>query len=165
MKDFTDNLRRRFADELHGQMIKNDDIFVVAGDLGFKVLDTVRKDFPERFINAGAAEQALIGISVGLALQGKIPIAYSITSFLLYRPFETIRNYINYENIPVKLVGSGRNKDYGHDGISHWSEDDRDVMKLFSNIKAEWPATADDVSSLVPKMISDKKPWYLNLKR
>lgn len=165
MIDYSQNLRRRFADEIYSAMKKNKNIVVVTGDLGYKIWDQIRQDFPDRFYNVGAAEQLLIGVSIGLALEGKIPIAFSITPFLLYRPFETIRNYINHEKIPVKLVGSGRNKDYEHDGFSHWSEEDRDIMKIFRNIKSSWPETADEVSKIVPKLLSDNKPWYINLKR
>jgi transketolase len=165
MTDYSQNLRRRFADDLYVAMEKDKNIVVVSGDLGYRVLDEIKADFPDRFINVGAAEQSLIGVAVGMALEGKKPIVYSITPFLLYRPFETIRNYIDHEKIPVKLVGSGRDKDYGHDGFSHWSCEDRDVMKIFKNIKSAWPESADEVSDLLPKMLNDTKPWYLNLKR
>lgn len=165
MTDYSQNLRRRFADEIYLAMKKNKDIVLVTGDLGYRIWDQVKRDFPERFINVGAAEQSLIGISVGLALEGKIPITFSITPFLLYRPFETIRNYIDHEKIPVKLVGSGRNRDYEHDGFSHWSEEDKEIMKIFKNITSVWPKTADEVSLIVPKLLSDNKPWYINLKR
>lgn len=165
MIDFSQNLRRRFADEVYNAMKKNDKIIVVSGDLGYKMWDQIRQDFPNRFINAGAAEQALIGIGVGLALEGKIPIVFSITSFLLYRPFETIRNYIDHEKIPVILVGSGRDKDYLHDGFSHWSEEDKDIMKILKNINAVWPESADEVSQITQKIIDSHQPWYINLKR
>lgn len=165
MTDYSQNLRRRFADEIYAAMKKNKNIVLVTGDLGYRIWDQVRQDFPDRFYNVGAAEQALIGISVGLALEGKIPITFSITPFLLYRPFESIRNYIDHEKIPVKLVGSGRDKDYEHDGFSHWSQEDKDVMKIFKNITSVWPQTADEVSDIVPKLLSDGNPWYINLKR
>jgi transketolase len=165
MIDFSQNLRRRFADEVYKAMKTNDKIIVVAGDLGYKMWDQIRQDFPKRFYNVGAAEQSLIGIGVGLALEGKIPIVFSITSFLLYRPFETIRNYINHEKIPVILVGAGRDKDYNHDGFSHWSEEDREVMKIFNNINSVWPESADEVSQITPKIINSHQPWYINLKR
>lgn len=165
MTDYSQNLRRRFADEVYLAMKKNKNIVLVTGDLGYRIWDQVKQDFPDRFYNVGAAEQALIGISVGLALEGKIPIAFSITPFLLYRPFETIRNYIDHEKIPVKLVGSGRDRDYEHDGFSHWSEEDKNVMKIFKNINSIWPETADEVSKIVPGLLSDNNPWYINLKR
>ncbi|HEX7042128.1 MAG TPA: hypothetical protein VF189_02670 [Patescibacteria group bacterium] len=158
-------MRAAFAHEVHKQMKKNKNIWVVVGDFGYKMWDQVKQDFSDRFINVGAAEQAMIGISVGLALEGKIPIVYTATTFLLYRPFETIRNYINYEKIPVRLVGSGRERNYAHDGISHWVEEDREVMKIFSNINSVWPESVDEIPYLVKRIVNTNKPWYINLKR
>lgn len=158
-------MRPYFAECIYKQMKKNKNIYVVVNDLGYKMWDKIRKDFPDRFINVGAAEQTLIGVGIGLALNKKIPIVYSITTFLLYRPFETIRNYVHYEKIPVKLIGSGRNKDYIHDGISHWAEEDRKVMKVLKNIKAVWPNDTKEIAKLVDNMIKSDKPYYINLKR
>ncbi len=159
------NMRAAFAYHVHAEMKKNSDIYVVVNDLGYGMWDHVRADFPNRFINVGAAEQALIGVSVGLALEGKIPITYSITSFLLFRPFETIRNYLHHEKIPVRLVGGGRKRDYGKNGISHWSDEDKKLMRILPNINSVWPAEIADIKNLVHKMVSDNRPWYINLKR
>lgn len=159
------SMRGFFAFQIHKHMAKNDKIWVLTGDLGYKMWDQVRQDYPKRFLNIGAAEQAMMGIGLGLALEGKIPLVYSITTFLLYRPFETIRNYINYEKIPVKLIGSGRGKDYTHDGISHWAEEDKEVMNIFRNIEARWPEAIDEIPSLIEEMLNNNKPWYINLKR
>lgn len=158
-------MRARFAQCIHEQMKINKDIYVVVNDLGYKMWDKVRQDFPDRFISVGAAEQAQIGVAIGLSLGGKIPIVYSITTFLLYRPFETIRNYLNYEKIPVKLIGSGRGKDYLHDGISHWAEEDKDILSILKNISSHWPEDNDNISQLVEEMLASDKPWYINLKR
>ena len=158
-------MRRLFADLMHQHMQKNKDIWIITGDLGYKMWDQIRNDFPDRFINVGAAEQAMMGVAVGLALEGKIPVVYSITTFLLYRPFETIRNYINYDKIPVKLIGAGRGKDYSHDGISHWSEEDRQVMKVFNNINSFWPDSVDELPDLVSKMLETSEPFYISLRR
>ena len=146
-------------------MAKDERIWLLVGDLGYKAFDYIRRDFPERFLNCGAAEQAMMGIATGLALNGKIPFVYSITTFLLYRPFETIRNYINHEKIPVKLIGAGRDRDYTHDGFSHWAEEDENVLKIFSNIEAKWPERIEEIPEIVNKMVNDNKPWYINLKR
>lgn len=158
-------MRPYFAKYMYKQMKKNKKIYIVVNDLGYKMWDKIRSDFPDRFINVGAAEQTLIGVAVGLALSNKIPIVYSITTFLLYRPFETLRNYVHYEKIPVKLIGSGRNKDYIHDGISHWAEEDRKVMAILKNIKSYWPKNTREISKLVDKMLKSNKPYYINLKR
>ena len=158
-------MRKTFFAELHKRMGKNRDIVALTGDLGYIGFDKIRNDFPDRFINCGASEQAMMGMAVGLALSGKIPVVYSITTFLLYRPFETIRNYINHEKIPVILIGSGRDKDYLHDGFSHWSEEDREVMRIFKNIQSYWPQTKEEIPQLLADVLSSGKPFYINLKR
>ena len=165
MNDLSNNQRRVFADELQKQMIANEKIIVLTADLGYKMWDQISNLFPDRFINVGASEQALRAISVGLAIENKIPVAFSITPFLLYRPFEIIRNYIDREIIPVKMIASGRDKDYLHDGFSHWAEEDKKILAVFKNIKAYWPENIKEIPGLVNEMINDNNPWYLNLKR
>ena len=163
--DINNSQRAHFADLIYKKMSKNKKIWIVVNDLGYKMWDKVRENFSDRFINVGAAEQAMMGIAVGLALSGKIPIVYSITTFLLYRPFETIRNYINYEKIPVKLIGGGRDQDYLHDGFSHWAEEDKEILSILKNIESVWPENNEDISQIVDEMIKKNKPWYVNLRR
>lgn len=158
-------MRKEFGKLLFDEMEINKNIYCVTADLGFGILDKCKESFSDRFYNTGAAEQLMIGVGIGLAENKKIPICYSITSFLLYRPFEFIRNYINYENIPVKLVGSGRDKDYSHDGISHWAEDDELILKSLPNIKIYKPTTINDLHEVWIDFLYSDKPCYLNLKR
>lgn len=159
------SMRGWFAWELHSHMIDNKNIWVITGDLGYKMFDNIKRDFSERFINTGVSELAMTGVGIGLALEGKIPLLYSITPFLLYRPFETIRNYINREKIPVKLIGSGRNKDYLNEGFSHWAEEDSQIMKIFSNIISFWPETKEEIPDLLTEILYNNQPTYLNLTR
>ncbi len=154
-----------FADTLYDEMQKNKDIYLLTGDLGYGVLDDIKRDFPDRFINTGAAEQSLLDIGVGLALSGKIPICYSITSFLLFRGFETIRNYVNYEKIPVILIGRGRDKDYANLGKSHWSNEDKYLMKMWGNIRAFWPQSNEQVSKDLKQALLANQPTYISLVR
>ena len=158
-------MRRVFADILHQHMARNKDIWVITADLGYKMWDTIRDDYPQRFMNVGASEQAMMGIAVGLALEGKIPVVYTITPFLLYRPFETLRNYVNHERIPVKLVSSGRGRDYAHDGFSHWAEEDKDVLKILGNIESRWPEDVAQLPSVIDEMLISQAPFYLNLRK
>jgi transketolase len=158
-------MRPQFSQGIYDAMAKNSNIWVITSDLGYKMWDNIRAKYPQRFVNTGAAEQAMMGIAVGLALEGKIPIVYSITPFLLYRPFETIRNYLNNEQIPVKMISSGRNKEYDTEGFSHWSTDDRKVMKIFTNIISYWPTDTSSIPKLIDKMLKSSKPWYINLSK
>ncbi len=154
-----------FGESLYFHMEKDKNIWLLVGDLGYKVFDKQFKDFPERTINVGASEQAMLDIAVGLALEGKTAICYSITPFLLYRAFETIRTYIDHEKIPVKLIGSGQNKDYAHDGYSHDASDVDNFMSQFKNIKSYYPQKKEDLPDLVKVMLKNKIPYFINLKR
>lgn len=152
-------MRKEFFKQLFELMAADDLVVFITGDLGYGLADEVRQEFPSRFINTGAAEQTMMGVAVGMALSGKIPFVYSITPFLLFRPFETIRNYISHESIPVVMVGSGRDSDYGHDGFSHFAGDD-EILKQLPNIQF----IKQDEFSLA-SIVKSGKPTYLNLKR
>jgi len=158
-------MRRTFANLLVEETKHNSDIVVLTGDLGYKMWDDYRSQFPSNFYNLGSAEQLMIGTAIGLSYTQKIPICYSITPFLLYRPFELIRNYVNYEGTPLKLVGSGRNKEYEHDGISHWADDDEEIIKIFSNIKIWKPNTLEELTKGFKEFIYSSSPYYLNLSK
>ena len=105
----------------------------------------------------------LVGMAAGLAMEGKIPIAYSITPFILYRPLEFIRNLVNEENIPVKIVGSGRDEDYGALGFSHYATDDEQILSSFTNLKIYKPEMSKDLD--LSEILYNNQPCYLNLKR
>jgi transketolase len=156
-------MRKQFAEFLHSEMSQNENIYVLTGDLGYGLWDRIKIDYPDRFINFLSSEQLMVGAACGMALEGKIPIAYSITPFILYRPFEWIRNYLNHESIPVKLVGGGRDKDYGYLGFSHWAEEDEQIMSVFENIKTLKPQEFD--LNIGTELIYNGKPTYLNLSR
>ena len=146
-------------------MAINPDIYLVTGDLGYGLWDKIRLDFSNRFYNVGSAEQLMMGAAIGIAMEGKIPVVYSITPFLLYRPFELIRNYLNHEKIPVKLVGGGRNQDYGYSGFSHWAEDDIKIMSCFENIRRYYPKNEKELKNKYKNFLYSQDPAYMNLKR
>jgi len=151
-------MRQQFFRDLHKLMFDNWNVYFITGDLGFGLADKIRDDFPDRFINVGAAEVTMLGVGIGLALEGKVPICYSITPFLLFRPYEGIRNYLHHEQIPVILVGSGRGKDYEHDGFSHWAEDDAEALR---HLNIEIYYDYENLNDIVAK----NKPVYINLSR
>lgn len=158
-------MRKEFSKLLHREMGKNENIVLLTGDLGYGLWDRIRIDYPNRFWNVGSSEQLLLGAAVGMAMEGKIPFVYSITPFLLYRPFEIIRNYIDHEKIPVKLIGGGRDRDYGYLGFSHWAEEDKKIMSCFENIKTRHPQDIKQVKNVLMESLSVDAPYYINLKR
>jgi transketolase len=156
-------MRSQFTALLHAEMERNNKIVVITADLGFGVLDSIRDDFPDRFFNVGAAEVLMLGMAVGFAHAGMLPVCYSISSFLIARPFELIRNYLNYGGANVKLVGSGRSKDYAYNGLSHWAHDHDAIMAALPNIDFFKPNVLD--SDTFNAFMYAHSPGYLNLSR
>ena len=158
-------MRRLFAELLHKEMKKNEGIHLITGDLGYGLWDKIRDDFPTRFHNVGSSEMVMMGMSIGLAMEGKIPYVYSITPFAIYRPFEMIRNYLDHEGIPVNIIGGGRDKEYGYLGFSHWSHDDKRIMGVFDNVKSYHPETDEELADSFKYTLQKRTPIYINLKR
>lgn len=158
-------MRKTFAEELRKQMFLNERIYLLVGDVGFGIFDEIRKDFPKRFFDFGVSEQAMIGIATGMAYERKIPVVYSLTPFLLYRPYEFIRTLINYDKANVKLIVSGRGNDYDDHNFTHLSPEEKKIVGTLENIKAFWPKAKEEIPSLVEKMIKGNIPYYINLRR
>jgi len=158
-------MRKNFAELLYNEMKVNQDIYLITGDLGYGLWDNIKDTFKGRFFNVGSSEMAMMGMAIGLAMDGKIPFVYSITPFAIYRPFEMIRNYLDHENIPVNIIGGGRDRDYGYLGFSHWADDDKKIMQSFKNIRMMHPTNLDELKINFDQIINDRKPTYLNLKK
>ncbi len=163
-----DSIRGWFGRALYEEMAKDESIRLISVDLGYGLFDAHRDDFPDRFTNTGASEQLAVGIGVGMALSGLKPFVYSITTFLLFRAFEWHRNYINHENIPVTLVGSGVDKDYAHDGISHqpsWDNEIQQCADMFPNLSFTTPTIKEMIPSNLRYFIEIPKPRFICLRR
>jgi len=158
-------MRRQFHPILLDYMREDSRIWVITGDLGYKMFDQIAVEFPDRFVNVGAAETAMLGVAVGLADEGKIPVCYSITPFLLKRPFEVIDNYLNHELANVKMCGGGRDKDYSHDGYSHDACNAKQILDCWSNIRQFWPVTYHDLTWAVQEWLYHVGPAFLSLSR
>lgn len=156
-------MRKEFVEYLEKEVEKNPNIVLVTADLGYGLFDSFKEKYPNNFINCGSAEQLMMGICTGLCYTGKLPIAYSITPFLIFRPMELIRNYIDLESLNIKMVGSGRDDDYEHDGFTHWGHDD-DIMRNFKNILFLKPTSVELLSD-IETTFNHVGPVYLNLSK
>lgn len=160
------SMRSWWSWEVYKQMQTDQSIYVLTADLGYGMWDTVKRDFPHRFVNVGAAEQVLMGMAVGLALSGKRPVVYSISSFAIYRPFETIKLYINRERLPVIIAPGGRDDDYKHDGPSHHSFGLPTLLQeAFPAIQAHFPKTKEEIPAVAAHVFSTTTPQFVSLKR
>lgn len=133
--------------------------FFLTGDLGFMALEQVREAFGSRFINAGVAEQNMIGVAAGLAREGNKVFAYSIAPFCYARPFEQIRNDVCLPSLPVCVVGNGGGFAYGHMGPTHHALEDCAAMAVLG-MAVRVPAFDEDISPLLQHIHG---PTYLRL--
>jgi transketolase len=158
------SVRKTFVKLLHDQMKRNKKIVLILGDLGYGHFDAIREEFPRRVFNPGAAEQLMLGMACGMSMEDKIPVCYSMTPFILYRPFEIIRTFIDHEKIPIILAAAGRDKDYASAGWSHWATDDKEHLSGFKNISKLWP-DEQLLETEFSNIINTQLPYYVNLSR
>jgi transketolase len=157
--------RGYFSYALYKEIEKNKNIYVVTADLGYGIFDKIREDFPDNFINVGACEQLAMGVCIGLAESGKIPVFYSISPFGVFRPIEWIRNYVNNEKVSVKIFLSGGGKDYEHDGFTHFADDVPEFLNLFKNIIKYEPSSKEEAEIYTKEILSNTSPCSIILRR
>ena len=134
---------------------------MLVGDIGYGVFDEFRKEHPRRFFNLGICEQSIISVSAGMALEGLKPWVYTITPFLIERPFEQIKLDIDQQNVNVKLVGYA---DYPDLGPSHKEIDGKKLMDLFKNIKSFFPKNSNETESAIYQSYKADGPTFISLK-
>ncbi len=154
-------MRREFGKYIYNLAKKDEKIYLLVGDIGYGVFDDFRRNFPKRFINMGICEQSLIGTSSGMALEGLRPWVYTITPFLIERPFEQIKLDIDQQNVNVNLVGFA---DYPNLGPTHSELNAPKLMSLFKNIKSYFPKDSKQTRMYLKKMHQTKGPSFISLK-
>ena len=156
-------MRNAFIDELSLAAEINDKIFLVVGDLGYGVVETFASRFPHRFLNAGVAEQNMMGLASGLASEGFNVFVYSIANFPTFRCAEQIRNDVDYQNLPVTIVATGGGLAYGNLGYSHHAVQDYSLMRVLPNMLVAAPGDPMEVRACVRYIVDAPQPSYLRL--
>ena len=154
-------MRRRFGKIITDLADRDESIIVLVGDIGYRVFDEFREKHPDRFINLGICEQSMIGVSAGMALEGLKPWVYTITPFLIERPFEQLKLDIDQQNVNVKLVGFA---DYPHLGPTHTELNGKEMMKLFTNITSFFPSDGEETKEMINQAYKKKGPTFISLK-
>lgn len=152
--------------ELVNKLIKLADdpkLIFLTGDLGFNALEPLQDKLGNRFINCGIAEQNMVGIAAGLAMQGYRPWVYSIAPFLYARALEQIRNDVCFNNLPVTFVGNGGGYSYGIMGSTHHALEDLAIINSLPNIQAYIPAFKNEIPSLIDIINHSNSPSYIRL--
>ena len=149
---------------LLGRSDKN--VVVVTADLGESMrVDEFEKQYPERFVQVGVAEQNMMGISAGLALSGKIPFAVSYAVFNPGRNWDQMRVSVCYTNANVKIVGGHTGISVGPDGATHQALEDIAMTRALPNLMVVVPADFEQAKKATVAIAAHKGPVYLRLTR
>lgn len=158
-------MRTAFINALMKAAAVNPRIWLVVGDLGFGVVEPFAKKFPDRFVNAGVAEQNMAGMAAGIALSGNVVFMYSIANFPTLRCLEQIRNDICYHKADVKVVAVGGGLAYGQLGMSHHATEDLAIMRTIPGMTVVAPGDPVEAALATNAVISRPGPCYLRLGR
>lgn len=123
------------------------------------------KEFPERYIEVGVAEQNLVTTGSGLAAMGKVPFVSSYAAFSPGRNWEQIRTTICLNDRPVKIIGSHAGVSVGPDGATHQMLEDIALMRVLPNMVVMAPCDSIEAEKATLAMVADKRPNYMRLAR
>ena len=156
-------MRNAFIDELVSAAEIDESIALVIGDLGYGVVEPFQEKFPERFFNAGVAEQNMMGFSAGLASEGYHVYVYSIANFPTFRCAEQIRNDVAYHNLPVTVVSVGGGLSYGNLGYSHHAVQDYSLIRSMPNMLIASPGDPMETRECIKFLNKNPQPSYLRI--
>lgn len=156
-------MRTTFASELLKVARRNPKVILLTGDLGYSVFEEFRRLLPDQYINAGIAEQNMTGVAAGLAMEGFIPVIYSIVPFTTMRNFEQVRNDICYQGLNVKIVGVGAGFAYGPYGHTHHGLEDMGILRTLPDMTILAPGDPYEVRGATAAMMEHDGPVYLRI--
>lgn len=157
--------RRVFIDTLIELATFDDKVVLIVPDVGFNYIEKFQKKFPNRYFNLGVTEQSTVLIASALALAGFKPYVYSMINFVLFRPYEMVRNGVVQHNANVKLLGVKGSSSYKFLGFSHNLNDDLEDAKACENLDllAYRPEGNEEVKQIILSTYNSEKPCYIRL--
>ena len=156
-------MRNAFINELVLLARQHPHIALIVGDLGYSVIEPFADEFPDRFINAGVAEQNMTGLAAGMASEGYHVFTYSIANFPTFRCAEQIRNDVDYHKLPVTVVAVGGGLSYGPLGYSHHAVQDYALMRTMPNMLIAAPGDPMEAIACMRYLVNNPGPSYLRL--
>ena len=138
-------------------------VCLIVGDLGYSVIEEFARLHPNQFVNAGVAEQNMIGMAAGMAMTGKVVFTYSIGNFATLRGLEQIRNDVCYHRANVKVVAVGGGLAYGTLGVTHHASEDIAILRALPNMTVVAPGDPVEARLATRAVVALDGPCYLRL--
>jgi transketolase len=136
---------------------------LLTGDHGYSLFDEFRRECPDQYLNAGVAEQNMVGVAAGLAKGGLRPIVYGLSAFVPIRVLEQIKLDVCYESLPVIFIGDGAGVVYGTLGSSHQSTEDIAALRALPNMSILSPADRWEMAACMTMALTADGPVYLRM--
>jgi len=158
--------RREFIDILMTLAEKDNKVVLVVPDVGFNYIEEFQKRFPDRFFNLGVTEQSAMTIVAGLALSGLKPYIYSMINFVVFRPYEAVRNAVCLHKANVKIIGVKGSEKYKFLGFSHnliAENEEIRVLDHLPNFKTFIAKTPEEVREIILRTYEIDSPCYIRI--
>lgn len=143
--------------------LRDPNVILITGDHGYALFDEFRKRCPDQYLNAGIAEQNMVGVAAGLAKQGFRPIVYGLSAFVPIRVLEQIKLDVAHDALPVIFLGDGAGFVYSHLGTSHQSTEDIAALRAVPNVSIFSPADRFELSACFEKAYEQGGTAYVRL--
>lgn len=154
-------VRDAFFNTIYRLAMEQDELIVVTPDLGAPSLDDYRKDFPDRFISVGIAEQSMVSVAAGLALNGHRVVAYGLNPFPITRAYDQVRILLGEYNLPITLCGLNAGLCSAECGYTHMPIEDMGMMRMLPNIKIFNPSDETISEVLAEQSLTTRNPQYI----
>jgi len=156
-------MRNAFSAALIKAAQQDERVILLTGDHGYALFDDIRRLLPDRYVNAGVAEQNMVGVAAGLAKGGLRPILYGLSAFVPIRVLEQIKLDICHENLPVVMIGDGAGFVYGALGASHHCTEDISALRGVPNVRILSPADAHEMTRAMELAFAVEQPVYIRI--
>ena len=156
-------MRNAMIDRLARLAAEDPDILLITGDLGYGALSNYIEKFPSQFINAGIAEQNMMGMAAGFALEGRKVFTYSIGNFATLRCIEQLRVDVAYHNLNVNVICVGGGFSYGEQGVTHHATEDLTIMRSIPNMDVLLPSSTWEAGEATSAMVRRNNPGYIRI--
>ena len=156
-------MRQAFSDALVGIAMADPNVLLLTGDHGYALFDDFRRLCSKQYINAGIAEQNMVGMAAGLARGGFRPIVYGLSAFIPMRVLEQIKLDVAHDNLPVIFIGDGAGFVYSHLGTSHQSTEDIACTRAIPNLSVYSPADRFELTHCLNLAYQAKSAVYLRM--
>lgn len=156
-------MRDAFSGALVRLALADPKVLVLTGDHGYALFDEFRKRCPDQYINAGIAEQNMVGMAAGLARVGFRPFVYGLAAFVPIRTVEQIKLDIAHDDLPVVLIGDGAGFVYSHLGTSHQSTEDIACTRAIPGLEVLSPADRFEMMACMEHAYNTRGPVYLRM--